>query len=96
MKNNLTVATAVRILADMKPLAEMLTEWRDTLKLTSAEAARRCSMSAQHYWQLENGVGVYVRPATLRKLADGTGIPLERLAAGAATAAVSRLSPVPA
>ena len=65
----------------MKPLYEMLRDWRESLHLTPAEAARRCNMSAQHYWQLENGErGPGIRTATLLKLAEGTGIPMERLA----------------
>ena len=39
-----------------------------------------CGMSAQHYWQLENGErGTGLRTATLLKLAEGTGISLEAL-----------------
>lgn len=80
----LTDKQAKRILANMKPLSEELREWREGLHLTPAEAARRCEMSAQHYWQLENAErGVGIRTATLLKLATGTGKPLERLARAA-------------
>lgn len=80
----LTEKQAARILADMKPLSEQLRNWREATHLTLADAARRCGMSAQHYWQLENAErGVGMRTATLLKLNSGTGIPLERLAAGA-------------
>lgn len=80
----LTSRRAERILADMKPLSDQLREWRLATHLTLADAARRCGMSAQHYWQLENAErGVGMRTATLLKLNVGTGIALERLAAGA-------------
>ena len=80
----LTDKRSARILADMKPLSEQLRDWREASHLTLADAARRCGMSAQHYWQLENAErGVGMRTATLLKLNSGTGIPLERLAAGA-------------
>lgn len=83
-----------RILADMKPLSEELRHWREnTARITLAEAARRCQMSAQHYWQLENAErGTGIRTATLLKLAGGTGIPMERLA----KAAEMQREPVPA
>ena len=77
----LTDKRAERILANMKPLGEMLEEWRETLHLTPAEAARRCKMSAQHYWQIEHGQVPNPRRSTLEKLTEGTGIPIERLAA---------------
>ena len=68
-------------LASVRPLSEELRVWREKdARLTLAEAARRCGMSSQHYWQLENAErGVGIRTATLIKLADGTGHPLERL-----------------
>lgn len=76
----LTEKRAARILKDMKPLSEELRAWREASHLTLAEAARRCGMSAQHYWQLENAErGVGMRTATVIKLAEGTGIPMERL-----------------
>lgn len=90
----LTPARSARILADMKPLGEMLKEWRQVMKLTPAEAARRCKMSAQHYWQIENEKNVYLRPTTFRKLSEGTGFPVERLAAAAANSAFGRLNMV--
>lgn len=82
IKPMLTPAKLNRIMADMKPLGELLRDWRELMHLTPAEAARVCGLSAQHYWQLENGErGAGVRTVTLHKLAAGTGIPLERLAA---------------
>jgi transcriptional regulator with XRE-family HTH domain len=69
-----------RILADMKPLAQMLEEWREGLKLSRAEAARRCRMSQVQWTELETGVTRDPRTSTLTKLTEGTGIPLERLA----------------
>lgn len=80
----LTEKRTARILANMKPLSEELKEWRENLHITPSEAARRCGMSAQHYWQLENGErGTGIRTATLLKLAEGTGKPMERLAKAA-------------
>lgn len=67
----------------MKPLSQMLNEWRTTLKLTSSEAARRCDMSRQQWFDLEDGTTSDPRTSTLLKLAEGTGIPLERLAEAA-------------
>lgn len=92
----LTQSRMARILADMKPLNELLRDWREVLKITPAEAARRCGMSPQHYWQLENAErGAGIRPVTLQKLAAGTGIPMERLAA-AVYVPPRRGEPVPA
>lgn len=89
-----------RILGDMKPLCELLREWRDNLHLSMAEAARHCEMSPQHYGLLERGERVWLRPATFRKLAERTGIPLERLMRGAELAderrGVLTSQPVPA
>lgn len=80
----LTKKQAARILANMKPLSQELHDWRLAIHISLAEAGRRCDMSAQHYWQLENGQrGQGIRTATLLKLAAGTGIPLERLALAA-------------
>lgn len=87
----LTPVRSARILGDMKSLSEMLKEWREVLTLTPAEAARRCSMSPQHYWQLENGDRVNVRVSTLVKLAEGTGIPVERLAVASGIGASQRV-----
>lgn len=82
----------------MKPLADELRDWRERTHLTLSEAARRCGMSAQHYWQLENGQrGQGIRTATLLKLFNGTGIPMERLAAAAEMQRYGPLvEPVPA
>lgn len=81
----LTDKQRARILGDMKPLSEELRDWRTNVaRLTLAEAARRCGMSSQHYWQLENAErGIGIRTATLLKLFAGTGIPMERLAKAA-------------
>jgi len=65
----------------MKPLGVLLREWRELVKLTPSEAARRCGISPQLWWQLENGETLSPRAATLYKIAAGTGIPLERLGA---------------
>lgn len=75
----------MRIFADMRPLSEELRNWREHVaRVTLAEAARRCGMSPQHYWQLENGErGVGIRTSTLLKLVSGTGMPMERLAQAA-------------
>ena len=78
MKSLMTGRRA-RILADMKPLSELLKEWRETLKLSRAEAARRCEIAWVQWMELETGVTRDPRASTLLKLADGTGIPLERL-----------------
>ena len=76
----LTPRQAERILADVKTLPEELEEWRKALHITPSEAARRCKMSPQHWFQLARGErGQGIRIGTLRKLADGTGLPLERL-----------------
>jgi transcriptional regulator with XRE-family HTH domain len=80
MKDFLTPARRERILADMKPLHVLLTDWLDEVKLTPAEGARRCGLSAQLFYQLKSGETSNPRASTLLKLSDGTGIPLERLA----------------
>lgn len=81
MQKFLTRTDMARILADMKPLCALLTEWRAMLKLTPADAARRCEMSPQLWYQLESGETANPRSRTLQRLALGTGIPLERLVA---------------
>jgi transcriptional regulator with XRE-family HTH domain len=83
LRNFLTTKRGARILEDMKPLPEMLEEWRGSLKLSKAEAARRCQMSQVQWSELTTGVTRDPRTSTLIKLADGTGFPLERLAAAA-------------
>lgn len=77
----MTNARLNRILADMKPLSVLLFEWRDGLKLTRAEAARRCQMSQVQWTELETNVTRDPRTSTLQKLTEGTGIPIERLVA---------------
>lgn len=69
-----------RILTGMKPLNELLKEWREATGLTPSEAARRCELSPQMWWELESGNTSTPRKTTMRKLVDGTGIPMERLA----------------
>jgi transcriptional regulator with XRE-family HTH domain len=81
LRNSLTLNRRDRILANMKPLAQLLFEWRDMLKLSRAEAARRCQMSQVQWTELESGATRDPRTSTLQKLTDGTGIPLERLVA---------------
>lgn len=80
LQKNLTTARMSRILADMKPLSELLKDWREALKLNPSEAARRCDLSPQMWWNLESGLVSTPRRDTMRKLVEGTGIPLERLA----------------
>lgn len=96
----LTDKRMARILSGMKPLSELLREWRETLHLSQSEAARRCGVSSQHWGLLERGERVWLRPNTFRKLAERTGIPLERLMRAAELAEQDRLSrtaePVPA
>lgn len=93
----LTKGQLARIVADMKPLCVILKEWRELMELTPAEAARRCKMPAQHYWQIEHNERVNLRPATLQKLAEATGFPIERLAVAAAYSVITPLAePVPA
>lgn len=87
MQKFLTPSRSARILADMKPLSELLSEWRETVKLTPAEAARLCSMGRQQWWELESGTTRDPRSSTLQKLTDGTGIPIERLVAASCTSA---------
>lgn len=65
----------------MKPLSELLTEWQETLKLTPSEAARRCGIDRQQWFELRTGRTTDPRARTLLKLAEGTGIPIERLVA---------------
>jgi transcriptional regulator with XRE-family HTH domain len=79
-QKNLTDARMARILAAMKPLSDLLKEWREASKLTPSEAARRCNLSPQMWWELESGSTATPRKVTMRKLVDGTGIPLEFLA----------------
>jgi transcriptional regulator with XRE-family HTH domain len=81
MQKFLTPSRSKRILADMKPLSDLLCEWRETLKLSPAEAARRCEMTRQQWWELESGRTTDPRSSTLYRLSEGTGIPIERLVA---------------
>lgn len=80
-KNFLTPSAMARILSGMRPLCELLQAWREALALTPAEAARRCEISPQLWGQIECGATKNPRGSTLLKLARGTGIPMEILAA---------------
>lgn len=80
----------------MKPLSELLFDWRDGLKLTRAEAARRCQMSQVQWTELETAVTRDPRTSTLQKLNDGTGIPIERLVAASCLSATPPSSKEPA
>lgn len=68
-----------RILDNMKPLHEMLREWRELSGLSQVAAAERLGMSRQQWWYLESGETADVRTSTLVRLERCTGIPLERL-----------------
>lgn len=80
----LTNRRATWKLGDMKPLCELMSEWRETVKVTASEAARRCDMTPQQWYDLETGRSRDPRGSTLLKLHYGTGIDLERLAEAAA------------
>src|SRR3990167_2984984 len=86
MKKFLTGSRKARILADMRPLNELLREWREMPKLSPAEAGRQCEMSRQQWSELESGATTDPRSSTLRKLVRGTGIPIERLVEAASFA----------
>lgn len=83
LRNLLTPGRRRRILADVKPLNEELFDWRTALKLSRADAARRCEMSQVQWTELETGATCDPRTSTLLKLANGTGLALERLATAA-------------
>ena len=85
MQKLFTTSKEQRILADMKPLHVLLTDWLDEVKLTPSEGARRCGLSAQLFSQLKTGETSDPRTSTLLALSDGTGIPLERLARASKT-----------
>lgn len=93
MQKLVTTARQARILADMKPLNEMLAEWRELLRLTPAEASRRCDIGRQQWWELESGRTSDPRASTLKKVSEGTGIPIDRLVEAAH---VERLAGAPA
>lgn len=90
-RDSLTPRRAVRILSDMKPLNELLKEWRAATGLSRAEAARRCQMSQVQWSELENGIIRDPRTSTLMRLVEGTGIPIERLAVASCTPATVRV-----
>ncbi len=63
----------------MKPLHRLLLDWQEHIGLTTLQAAARCHVSRQQWHELISGGTTDPRASTLRKLAAGTGIPLERL-----------------
>jgi DNA-binding XRE family transcriptional regulator len=58
------------------PLADVLKEWRIAAHITSTQAARRCGISRQLWFQLETGETKRPLMSTLEKVSQGTGIPL--------------------
>ena len=80
----------------MKPLDQLLREWRATMGFSKAEAARHCKVSEQHWGLLESGQRFDLRGATFRKLTEGTGIPRERIVLAAALLRERRLEASPA
>lgn len=83
-----------RIMAGMKPLGELLREWRDGNGYSASEAARKCDLTPQMWWALETGYTTTPRPATMQKLVEGTGIALERLAVASYFAPAAEAAPV--
>lgn len=79
MQKLLTDTRRNRYLDDMKPLSLLLIEWQNMLHLNDVEAASRCEMTRQQWWELKSGRTSDPRSSTLRKLTQGTGIPVERL-----------------
>lgn len=63
----------------MKPLSEILAQWRDSMGFSQSDAARQCGLSRQLWFQLESGDTTDPRMSTMFGLRDGTGIPFERL-----------------
>ena len=96
LQGKLTPARAGRILADMKPLYMILKEWQDYVRLTPSEAARQCGVSPQQWFELTSGATRDPRASTLRKLASGTGMPIEFLVEASALRTPPRAEPVPA
>ena len=60
-------------------LAAYLKKLRAEKKYTLKEAGDRTNIAEAYLWQLENGKREVPRPETLRKLAEGYGMPLENL-----------------
>jgi transcriptional regulator with XRE-family HTH domain len=55
-------------------LAELLKEWRIATRITSSQAARRCGISRQLWFQLESGETKRPLLSTLQKVSQGTAI----------------------
>ena len=91
-QKKLTLKRESRILADMKPLHELLAEWQDMLKITNADAARLCGLDRQQWFELKSGRTTDPRARTLIKLSVGTNIPLERLVASCGHPALDAVS----
>lgn len=79
MQKFLTPSQRRRILTDMKPLNTLLQEWKDTLRITDAEAARRCEMTRQQWFEVISGRTRDPRASTIDRLANGTGYAVELL-----------------
>lgn len=79
MQKFLTHSQRKRILADMKPLNVLLQEWRDTLRISDAEAARRCDMTRQQWFEVISGRTRDPRASTIDRLANGTGYAVDLL-----------------
>lgn len=80
----LTKTEARRMLKSMETLGNILIAWRTLAGLNQSDAARRCNLSPQYWWLLENDKRPNPGIDTLEKLADGTGIDIDRLVIAAA------------
>lgn len=60
-------------------LPAYLKKLRADKKYSLKEAGERTGIAEAYLWQLENGRREVPRPETLKKLADGYGIPVENL-----------------
>jgi transcriptional regulator with XRE-family HTH domain len=63
----------------MKPLSDVLKEWRIGTDITAAAAARQCGVSRQLWFQLETGETRRPKQSTLVKVSRGTGIAVSDL-----------------
>ena len=72
-------ADTQRILGSVETLGEILLDWRLKAGLNQSDAARRCGVTPQHWWLLENDQRPNVSGDTIDKLARGTGYAAERL-----------------
>ncbi len=68
-----------RIVGAVETLGEILIDWRLKAGLNQSDAARRCGVTPQHWWLLENDQRPNVSGETIDKLAQGTGYAPERL-----------------